>query len=658
MPKRTRSHQLEDESWKALDSSIPSNWVLRKPSSDYGIDGEIEIFDESGMSTGLLFFVQLKGTDIVDQKKALEHRFYLDTIGYYRSLQIPVLLIKYHSPSKKLFYRWVYEIDPYYTRKGSKSIKVVFPKKNRWSIDKASDIVTQIIIFRKLISPKVPLPIEFHVLFLGEESFNTPKGLISSMIVDAAKPLSDIIVFNFNTPNLLVPKIIISDDLISVDLACITSFNLHHPSDLYSKEDNIKYLPHDIIVGVAMALNRLGHSNVAAELAYNHILSSGLLDNYKAIFEVVSCFTLGRRVDMALKVAEKLLETAEDKNLYLVFSLPAFQKIEMTDNELEAFKKLLLRAINKSKELKFFKQTGSCHYNLGNRLWGGSWENDREAFYHYRMAQKFDPYYKNREYFWRELAGILFNLKKYSCSERFYKEAISLGANLEVLALRADALMFAGQYKAALDLFKEYEKNVEEIEPEWALKSWFLKGLIKTLGKDNQIRKVNEAKTIAAISKSPPKEAKSKIDKAINLDGLCSLAWFNQAVNQIAEKNYDDAFTSFLITGIVQPNDVEAWSNTILCIFNGTEGLNMLPSIFSVAYRINGEELIKNFAKKIEEQSQIPKAEKAKIINLIADYTRKFEKNRKEKPVLRWIEPDGTYTVVDPNIVNLNEKMT
>ena len=97
------------------------------------------------------------------------------------------------------------------------------------------------------------------------------------------------------------------DDLISVDLACITSFNLHHPSDLYSKEDNIKYLPHDIIVGVAIALNRLGHFNVAADLAYNHILSSGLLDNYKAIFEVVSCFALGRRVDMALEVAEKLL---------------------------------------------------------------------------------------------------------------------------------------------------------------------------------------------------------------------------------------------------------------------------------------------------------------------------------------------------------------
>lgn len=58
MPKRSKTHQLEDESWKELDSCIPSERVLRKPTSDYGIDGEIEIFDESGMSTGLLCFVK------------------------------------------------------------------------------------------------------------------------------------------------------------------------------------------------------------------------------------------------------------------------------------------------------------------------------------------------------------------------------------------------------------------------------------------------------------------------------------------------------------------------------------------------------------------------------------------------------------------------
>src|SRR4030043_1323937 len=100
MVKRPRSHQLEDESWRALSNSIPNQWVLRKPQPDYGIDGEVEIFDESGSSTGLLFFVQLKGTDTKEKAKALSCRMQLKTLRYYKSLLLPVLLIRYHSPSK------------------------------------------------------------------------------------------------------------------------------------------------------------------------------------------------------------------------------------------------------------------------------------------------------------------------------------------------------------------------------------------------------------------------------------------------------------------------------------------------------------------------------------------------------------------------------
>ena len=93
MTKRPRSHQLEDESWRALSNSIPNQWVLRKPQPEYGIDGEVEIFDESGSSTGLLFFVQLKATDAKEKAKALSCRIPLETLRYYKSLPLQTLLI-------------------------------------------------------------------------------------------------------------------------------------------------------------------------------------------------------------------------------------------------------------------------------------------------------------------------------------------------------------------------------------------------------------------------------------------------------------------------------------------------------------------------------------------------------------------------------------
>ena len=52
MPKRPKQHQVEDLSINALKSVLPREWVYREKDKDYGIDGEIEIFDENGYATG------------------------------------------------------------------------------------------------------------------------------------------------------------------------------------------------------------------------------------------------------------------------------------------------------------------------------------------------------------------------------------------------------------------------------------------------------------------------------------------------------------------------------------------------------------------------------------------------------------------------------
>ncbi len=49
MPKRTSEHQVEDISITAIKSRLPRQWVYREKGRDYGIDGEIEIFDENNI---------------------------------------------------------------------------------------------------------------------------------------------------------------------------------------------------------------------------------------------------------------------------------------------------------------------------------------------------------------------------------------------------------------------------------------------------------------------------------------------------------------------------------------------------------------------------------------------------------------------------------
>lgn len=106
MPQRPRSHQLETESQQAFVSSLPSRWVYRPINPDYGLDGLVELFDESGKAQGDFFFVQLKSSDKNELSEALAIRIRRDTAVYYRSLALPVLVVIFHSPSKKLFARW------------------------------------------------------------------------------------------------------------------------------------------------------------------------------------------------------------------------------------------------------------------------------------------------------------------------------------------------------------------------------------------------------------------------------------------------------------------------------------------------------------------------------------------------------------------------
>jgi len=67
MPKRTKSHEVDEVAQRVFRDEIPAKWVIRKQDPDYGIDFLVEIFEASlsgasSESSGLAFAVQLKGT--------------------------------------------------------------------------------------------------------------------------------------------------------------------------------------------------------------------------------------------------------------------------------------------------------------------------------------------------------------------------------------------------------------------------------------------------------------------------------------------------------------------------------------------------------------------------------------------------------------------
>jgi len=103
MPSRPRSHQLEAESKRQFASILPSRWIFREANPDYGIDGQLEVFDGNNKATGLMLLAQLKGTDEPKLNDALAIHFKLDTLAYYRKLDLPVMIVLFHAPTQQFF---------------------------------------------------------------------------------------------------------------------------------------------------------------------------------------------------------------------------------------------------------------------------------------------------------------------------------------------------------------------------------------------------------------------------------------------------------------------------------------------------------------------------------------------------------------------------
>lgn len=112
-PQRPSTHIKETESWKILQNSVPSGWIVREVSErDYGVDCYIEIVGNDGSVTGDLLSVQLKGTERLDWKpndnhKRHEARFSgikIETINYWMNLAVPVFLCVAETSTNKLYF--------------------------------------------------------------------------------------------------------------------------------------------------------------------------------------------------------------------------------------------------------------------------------------------------------------------------------------------------------------------------------------------------------------------------------------------------------------------------------------------------------------------------------------------------------------------------
>lgn len=148
MPQRPREHVVEEESRAAFRAVLPAEWTLAWIEQDYGIDARVDVFRD-GAATGFAFGAQLKATDEPDLRKALKTKIDVSALNYMGAQADPVLLVRFHAPTGRVYSRWLHRKDVVLKRARQKTVVVTWSLSDLLEPAEAAGLAEEVRRFRR-----------------------------------------------------------------------------------------------------------------------------------------------------------------------------------------------------------------------------------------------------------------------------------------------------------------------------------------------------------------------------------------------------------------------------------------------------------------------------------------------------------------------------
>ncbi|MBJ7539840.1 DUF4365 domain-containing protein [Marinomonas transparens] len=646
MTKRIKQHQLEDLSRYKFALSIPQKWVFRDKDKDYGIDGEVEIFNSDEKATGLVFWVQLKATSL-DQTRAIRgFDLSLETIKYYKRLEIPVLIARYSEHEDTFYVKWAGEIDTFYAKDDAKTMRVSFSEADILDEEKADELNKYLTKLRAVKSGFIKLPIDVQISFESKSICGVASSILISKIRSKINKFSSVLRLVYDD-NSLSADVFIDENTLKVgflDIAGCTfhSVDLMDPSKL--AEDLLK----DISLALSLSLSQLGYSDLAARIVFSHDLQHRLKVKHEIFERLLPCLLKSNFFKESLEIVSDVCDEAENNFLEMITnSTLLFIRNTVDKVKQEATETFLKKTIERYKE-KSPSLYGISQYNLGNFY--RSTDRCNQAARCLLIARRYEPKYYNQGYFYRELAGSLFEIGKFTFSSKLYKKTLEIDSSEDVLPLYADSLMFSGKYQEAHKTFKNYLNKTKSQHAGWHLKSICLASIIEEHDIKSQYRNIKKAVELADISYLSPDKAEKQLEEALEKDLLCALAWFNLAHIKNSSGQIHDAAFCYTMCALVQTWDIEAWVKATACSFNNVVPIEIFALLVRTGYFFNGERYIEVLYEVIE--GSLGEEALSQIAHVIDQLLLDDRKSKNNIPELRIQNEEGKFENV---LVNEND---
>ncbi|WP_126652204.1 DUF4365 domain-containing protein [Chryseobacterium aureum] len=588
--KRPTQHVTETISQRIFEDLIPVEWVIREIKPDYGIDYLIEVF-KSGQSTGITFFVQLKGSEQKIVHDTFEKQFDVENLNYYASLALPVLIVCVSTTTKQTWGIWANKLTKSLNlRPEQETVKLKFDSENLIKTEYFNQIETELKIVPK-----------YGLIITSDSDLGNVLGANIGKFINHFYPKT------FALNNSFLPKhyslqfltrggnhfLLLDGPFFNKEIE-IESFDIENPllhRPLFNEDDiniiNAKILK---LLVVAFARENLnGSLKLLSKLIENDYFST---EEDTMLFDPLGTLQSSINQDLLLQYNE-ITKLLIRKKLFETFLFIDVAYFVHSKNYNELF---YLRTENLKLAIQYSEYSpiiGNCYYNLGN-IERGLYNTD-EAIKCYFKARKYLPDYERRKHWWRELAGLLFIKGHYKLAELFYTKSIELveediqyryfrleqilpNQEVIVFALIGDCLLLQGKFSKANEWFDKFFEQHNSYSYEWYLKRAITDRCIK-LGLDG--KKIESEKSIELYEKALElNDFKLQIiefTKAVELNPTNDLAWFNLGVAKDKEQQFEDAFYCFLTAGLLRDGDKEAQFNALLIAF--TQQQNELCSL-------------------------------------------------------------------------------
>lgn len=578
MPIRPRSHRLEDISISRFTALLPEAWVVRRKDQDYGVDLEVEIFEEDGRSTGLIFLVQLRATD--DAKKAAKIRLDVAQVEYFQSLSLPTIVVRYCDGPSSFFWQWHFNIAAAMPNTAAKSFTYKYEGSESWTTESATRI-RQTLDVRRLIEDypaSQPIHLADDAGSLGfadryiferavENVVSTAPGVLTSMPADGRLTIS--VLGQAETQGRPAHLILVVD--------CIASLEIHVPG--FDRADTAATIQY----GLATLLSRLQLTHHANRISRAILTMRTPASSRYLAFEAARALTsdLERSVDLALL---NDIHCEHDPNYvgYIAFLFKAPHEDEGREAAVERFYAAAVTAAHSVGP----ETAATVHYSLGNFY--RVRRRALQALVQYNRARKLRPAYLETGYFLDELGACLFGSSRYKAAARVYRHAIAeSGEPLPELHL-GDALLFSGRVTEA----KAHYQNALSAEgvalhTEALVKHQLCAWLEDEFGAGSHpvLRSVADG---AMIEIPDDQQDEALWDRVLrDIDTSNETAHFNLGVFRAGEGDPHRALGHFLYCAFKRSGDTEAWANAMAAAHN-CENAELLVPVMTCAHSLGG----------------------------------------------------------------------